>query len=73
MKNTNQEEAVKIFERLRSAVENNVAYFDNQELNYTVSIGVCTTKEYTLADTINQADMMLYNAKQNGKNQVIFS
>ncbi len=71
LKDVSSSSAMEIFERLRQQVQNSLCTADNnQEVHYTVSIGVALNREDTLDDTINQADLMLYNAKQNGRNQV---
>jgi len=74
LKNINQFSAADIFERLRQEVES--ATFttqDGQHIKYTISIGVAIHSNDTLDETINQADMMLFNAKQSGRNQVAFN
>ena len=72
LKNINQFSAVEILDRLRQEVESSVVYSDKKEpIEFTVSIGVSLYLEEGLEETINQADMMLYNAKNAGKNQVL--
>jgi len=72
LKNINQFSAVDILERLRVETESTVVTTDKKEnINFTISIGVAIYNEEGLEETINQADMMLYKAKQNGKNQVV--
>ncbi len=44
---------------------------DNQQINFTVSIGVSSEKQTTLNEQINNADELLYVAKKSGKNRVI--
>ncbi len=72
LKNINRFSAVEIFDRLRREVESSVVYSDKKEpIQFSVSIGVSLYLEEGLEETINQADMMLYKAKQAGKNQVV--
>jgi len=72
LKNINRFSAVEIFDRLRSEVESSIVYSDKKEpIQFTISIGVSLYSEDGLEETINQADMMLYNAKNAGKNQVL--
>jgi len=72
LKNINRFSAVEIFDRLRSEVESSVVYSDKKEpIQFTISVGVSLYSEDGLEETINQADMMLYNAKNAGKNQVL--
>jgi len=74
LKNINQYSATDIFERLRQEVENFTFKTDKDEhIKFTISIGVSMSSDETLDETLNQADMMLYNAKNAGRNQVIFS
>lgn len=80
--NTGTEEAEEVAERIRRCVEERVFDVpDFDPFNITISIGVTTLK--TSADTkleknagdmlIGQADRVLYDAKANGRNQVICS
>ena len=72
LKNINQFSAVEILDRLRQEVESSIVYSDKKEpIQFTISIGVSLYSEDGLQETINQADMMLYNAKNAGKNQVL--
>lgn len=71
LRNISTENALSTFERLRNKVENTIVTTEShQEITYTVSIGLALEPEESLDETINKADMMLYNAKQNGKNQI---
>ena len=66
---TNAKEAM---ERLRTSVENQVTISDKgEEVRFTISIGLSLSHEDTLEDDVNEADMLLYNAKQGGRNQVV--
>jgi len=72
LKNVNRYSALDILERLKETVSQN--FFQtptNQTINFTISIGAVIGSEDDLEETISQADMMLYKAKQNGKNQVV--
>lgn len=72
LKNVNKEKAENIFERLRVEVEKTALYLeDDKEVRFTISIGVTMSNEDSIENTINQADMMLYKAKQEGRNRVI--
>jgi len=73
LKDVTADNTIKIFERLRKIVENTFVSTDNgTNIKFTVSLGVTLKHEDSLSETINQADMLLYNAKQNGKNEVVF-
>ena len=72
LKNINRFSAYDIFERIREEIENAVTISDDGEnIKFTASIGVVVHKDDGLDETMNQADMLLYKAKQNGRNQVI--
>ena len=59
-------------EKLRSKVERSVTISDkNEEIRFTISIGLATHHEDTLDSTINQADLYLYDAKNSGRNRVV--
>lgn len=71
IKNSLSVNALKVLENLREKVQNSVTVSDKgEEIKFTISIGVAINHEDTLDESVNQADMMLYNAKQNGRNQV---
>lgn len=71
LKNINRFSAIEILERLRVEAESTVVYSDKKEaITFTISIGVAVY-ENDLEETIGQADMMLYKAKQNGRNQIV--
>ncbi len=73
LKNINQYSANNILERLREEVQSSSFTTDKDELiKFTISIGVAIYHNETLEETINEADMKLYKAKQNGRNQVVF-
>jgi diguanylate cyclase (GGDEF)-like protein len=72
LKNINKFSAVDIFERLRSKVEkSSLLSSKGDEIRFTISIGVTIYQEGSLEDAIDQADMKLYQAKHNGRNQVV--
>ncbi|EDZ63187.1 response regulator receiver modulated diguanylate cyclase [Sulfurimonas gotlandica GD1] len=75
LKNINKYSASDILERLRQEVEKfNFTIDANKSIKFTISIGVSIhDDDDTLEETINQADMMLHGAKQNGKNRIEFS
>ncbi|WP_024955530.1 GGDEF domain-containing response regulator [Sulfurospirillum arcachonense] len=73
LKNIDKNKAVEFFVRLRLKIANNLISFENIDLKYTVSIGVTFNGEDDFKELMSQADMALYNAKQNGKNRVEIS
>lgn len=71
---TRMEGALVIAERLRHAVQENLAVVtdDGQTVRFTVSVGVATLTGgiTSFEDLMSQADRMLYRAKEGGRNQV---
>ncbi len=68
----NHEIAYNIFERIRSSVEKtSIEISSTKVVNFSVSIGVEEFHE-NIEETINESDIKLYQAKQNGKNQIVF-
>lgn len=74
LKNVTRESSYEIMERLRSKVEE--FYFivnKNTKINFTISIGALLYNiEESLENNINEADMLLYKAKNSGRNQLVF-
>ncbi len=64
--------ALRIAEAIRLAIENNVVDWQGQTIRATISIGVstCPLHAKTAQQAIAAADMSLYQAKSNGRNQV---
>ncbi len=72
LKDIDRNGVIEVLERLRVEVERFVyVTADNNEIRFTISIGASMNEDEELDEIINQADMMLYNAKQNGRNQVV--
>ncbi len=67
--NTNIDDAKKVSEKIRQAIEKSCV---NDLINYTISIGISSVdlEKDTLDNALKQADKALYVAKQNGRNQV---
>lgn len=73
LKNINRYSALDIFERIRQDIEDFSFRVDaSTSIKFTVSIGIALYNNNSLEDTISQADMMLYNAKNAGRNKVVF-
>ncbi|MEO1938638.1 MAG: diguanylate cyclase [Sulfurimonas sp.] len=74
LKNINRYSALDILERIRQTVESyTVDAGKRQFVNFTISIGAVIHKEENdLEESINEADMCLYKAKNGGRNQVVF-
>lgn len=71
LQNIEPQKAIKVFEDLNQKVEASTLISEAQHINYTISIGLTTRHDFTLDGTIHEADVLLFNAKENGKNQVI--
>lgn len=77
MPEINKEEAMETAENIRRNIaDHKFSHQDNPELsNITVSVGVCDCQDIKMSasELIHSADQALYQAKRNGKNQVVFS
>lgn len=68
-----QQTAYAVCERIRASVENaSFVSAKGEEIRYTVSIGLAKHEEADINETINQADMNLYEAKNSGRNKIVF-
>lgn len=68
---TDADTAVQVAERVRTTVAATQVHYQQLQLQVTVSIGVCTAASAVSFETLyNQADLALYQAKHNGRNQV---
>ena len=71
--NTNPASALAIFQRIRCSIEHLKIEFNNQIIQVTTSIGVALDEhsEKSLEEIFLIADKFLYQAKENGRNQVV--
>jgi diguanylate cyclase (GGDEF)-like protein len=70
---TGKEEALRIAEKIRKAVEQRKLRYVDQEIRFTISVGVASAREDHLSASrrlIQAADIALYNAKWGGRNLV---
>lgn len=74
LKNINRYSALDILERIRSEVEGfSFPVNKTTQINFTVSIGaVLYNTDESLEENISEADMLLYRAKNSGRNQLVF-
>jgi len=73
LKDMNAEHAFSLLEKLRQKVEiSPLILEDESEVNFSISMGAVSHPEEDLESTVNQADMLLYNAKNAGRNQLAF-
>ena len=72
--NTESEDAVKLAERVRQAVEQESCQFQDQLIGVTVSIGVASYSKNisNLEAILKHADDSMYRAKNRGRNRVVF-
>lgn len=72
LKNINRYSAVDIFERIREEVENFSFIVDKDNaIKCTISLGVAINSDEPVQEVVDQADMMLHNAKNAGRNRVV--
>jgi len=70
--NTSQDQAWIFSERLHEAVRQTVIEYDSQTIQITMSIGIASLPQGARSDIetlLRRADMAMYRAKQNGRNQ----
>ncbi|MFA9372894.1 MAG: diguanylate cyclase [Poseidonibacter sp.] len=66
------EQAYSISEEIRKTIDESLVEIENDSLSYTISIGLANRDNYTNIDEIlNEADSLLYCAKNRGKNRII--
>ncbi|HEO64609.1 MAG TPA: GGDEF domain-containing protein, partial [Spirochaetes bacterium] len=73
---TNPKGALILGERVRENIDKHIFQFDKYILHLTVSIGITTTtndmpQDHCQQTLVKQADTALYQAKRNGKNQIV--
>ncbi|MDA7818437.1 GGDEF domain-containing protein, partial [Sulfurimonas sp.] len=74
LKHTNEDNVNETLELLVNEVKNAPLHVDgNKVIKSTISIGASMNNYDTFDEILEQADMMLFNAKQDGGNQVLFS
>lgn len=69
--NANNNAPFTIFDNLRKTIAESEAVVDGNRIKFTVSVGVSTQLANSLEDMIKQADLLLYQAKEGGRNRVI--
>ncbi|ACM92233.1 ggdef domain protein [Nautilia profundicola AmH] len=67
------EDAINIAEKIRTSIENTKIQLDNTVIQKTISIGISLFPEHCKQgwECIKYADIALYKAKENGRNQVV--
>ena len=70
--NISEEESYKIAQNIRKTIADSLVEVDNISLKYTISIGLANKEDKTqIDDILNEADSLLYCAKNRGKNRII--
>jgi diguanylate cyclase (GGDEF)-like protein len=71
--NTNKKGALKMGERIRKNIENEIINIDSKDMNITVTVGIATYPEDSKdkKGLINLADKALYYGKETGRNRCI--
>jgi diguanylate cyclase (GGDEF)-like protein len=64
------DQAVLLFEDLRKTFEGTPVRFGEENVSYTVSIGLCCEPGLSLEAMLREADRMLYRSKSAGRNRV---
>jgi diguanylate cyclase (GGDEF)-like protein len=71
--NMDPQHAYKVFDEVREMIKQLGFSVNNDTIHVTISIGVCTQLKRSLEEMINEADKMLFEAKRQGRDQVICS
>lgn len=72
LKNVNRYSAYDILDRLRAEVEKTALFTQkNKEIRFTISIGVAMSSDENLESLVDQADMALFKAKNDGRNMLV--
>lgn len=70
IKGADASQAKRQLEQVRQLAEQNDVEHDGKSFRCTISIGVCAKPGLPLEEMINQADVMLYEAKHGGRNRI---
>jgi diguanylate cyclase len=71
---SDQKSSLDIANRIKSVFETSPIKVGEQYISITVSIGVKNVESLdNIQDTINEADTYMYQAKENGRNQIIYT
>ncbi|SHE54076.1 diguanylate cyclase (GGDEF) domain-containing protein [Marinitoga hydrogenitolerans DSM 16785] len=73
LSNITKENALKVSERIRKAIEDNTVCINGYKIKITVSQGLALFDgNKNIDQLIKEADLALYEAKEKGKNKVVF-
>ena len=65
------EQAYELVDDFRFQISNSAFNFSGQPISVSISAGIALSEEYELSELINVADSALYDAKSQGRNQVV--
>ncbi len=69
--NVDEKTAIGFFVKLKNIISKEKVVFENNSINYTVSIGlIMSNKKENIEKLIQKADNALYEAKNNGRNRI---
>jgi len=72
LKNTTASQSMEILEQIKDSIENSSVLTSNsQNISYTISVGLLHTPADTLQDSLDEADMLLFKAKEQGRNCIV--
>jgi diguanylate cyclase len=73
MPETSMEDAFRVCEKIRLSIADSNLHFKGSPVNLTISIGLAQFEQNSLIDDVfANADRLLYQAKNNGRNQICF-
>ena len=73
MSGSDQEQIYNKLDDFRRDISVSQFSHEDNHISFTVSIGVIFNSELGLDEQMNQADVALYSAKENGRNQIVIS
>ena len=64
------DKAATLLENFREMVEDRILMLEICNLSITISAGLVENTNHSIDELMREADLLLYNAKNNGKNQI---
>jgi diguanylate cyclase (GGDEF)-like protein len=69
--NEKKTSTIGILNMIKNEIENSIIEFNNEKINFTISIGVTKYQENdTIEQMISRSDNLVYKAKENGRNRI---
>ena len=66
------EQAAKLTEGFREIIEDQIVFDDEVSFNFTISAGITSSQDMSLAELLRDADNRLYMARESGENQICY-